>query len=982
MNKIKFTWAVTAILLVQIKILASPLESAMTLFDSELKWKTITTKHFYIHFHQGLKNPAIRLSKIAEKVHQDLTKRIDWQPERRTDVVLVDNLDQANGFATPFPYNKIQIYISRPKFDSVLNNFNDWLEIVFTHEYTHILNIDTVHQVPETTRFFLGRSCFPNLFLPIWALEGNALYHESYNGIEGRNNSTYAKMIIRTEVLYDQFKNITLASTYPREWPMGNIPYLYGGLFVEFLEKKYGQTKFADFFHENADNIVPYSDNIYPGPFFNKDAKDIYGKSFSDLWEEFKIETQKGYKHQLNLLKKEGLTYCLKISDPLKKATLPKFSQDGQSIYYVQSSSKGPSTLIKFEILKGTSKKLCSVNHPNSLSVGDNETIYLTDLEFYQDYSLYYELYKYQNNEYKQKTSKFRGSCLNFSSKKNQLIFTKNKNDYYSLIISDPKLQNQIKIIDQTKIQLASPTFSPNGKWIVFAIKDQQGFIDLVLYNLRSKKFKRLTCNSYKNFSPTWHPDGERIIFVSDKNGVYNLYEYNLKKGETYRLTNFSTGAFSPQVSPDGKKIVFSIYGARGQIIALLNYPLESRETEKNKSTDLDLSFFNYSSDDIFFNTDLKIDNYNPWGSLKPALFIPLIASEEIYPEKYDISWGIWTLGSDTLYEHSYSFSALIHQKQKLAEIESSYSYRNLTFGYYNNSLFWGEDDFPWSDKHQAYLKRKLEKYAFGGILIPFIKYNFQHILQFSYIYEKNTLEEYYPLFNLTSKDKVLSSRFQGVYSFNSTKNYPYSISPEDGRTFLIITDFYQKKLGSDYSYLKTRGELTEYLPGLKNNNVLMFRGRAGFSINNPSSLSPYSLGKFTKGETKAPSDDEDQWGLRGFSGTAPFADKLLVATAAYRFPLLQLNYGYKTFPLTFKDLWLNPFTEVGNVWDNGNGLTDLKSNLGIELHTKLTIGYRIDLAGYLGWAKGFGDRGENQLYFAISTFSEGAFKDLPHKIY
>ncbi len=113
--------------------------------------------------------------------------------------------------------------------------------------------------MPLAGRYILGRFplFFPNIFLPVWTLEGNAVYHESKDSKFGRNNSTYADMIMRTEAAYDGLKSIDKASHFPREWPMGNVPYLYGGLFVQYLERTYGTGSFAAYMHENADNIIP-----------------------------------------------------------------------------------------------------------------------------------------------------------------------------------------------------------------------------------------------------------------------------------------------------------------------------------------------------------------------------------------------------------------------------------------------------------------------------------------------------------------------------------------------------------------------------------------------------------------------------------------------------------------------------------------------------------------------------------------------------
>ena len=282
-------------------------------------------------------------------------------------MVLIDNTDLANGYATPFPWNRVQIYISRPALDSVLNNFDDWLRLVFTHEYTHTLNLDTINGIPAITRIVPGRCCFPNIFQPIWLIEGNAVYHESEKKSFGRNNSTYTHMIMRTEVYSDSLKSINQASHYPRVWPQGRIPYLYGGLFIQYLEDRYGKGKAAEVFIENSDNLIPY--------LINMNADDVYGKSFISLWNEWILYIKKRYGLEIDRIKSQGLTKYSIVSNPENNSLLPVFSPDGKSLFYVSLSARKKGKLIRYELDSGRKTELCRVNSPSSLSLSDTQSV-------------------------------------------------------------------------------------------------------------------------------------------------------------------------------------------------------------------------------------------------------------------------------------------------------------------------------------------------------------------------------------------------------------------------------------------------------------------------------------------------------------------------------------------------------------------------------------------------------------------------------
>jgi hypothetical protein len=79
---------------------------------------------------------------------------------------------------------------------------DDWLRLAFTHEFTHILHLDRSEGWARAVRSIFGRTplAFPNVFLPIWQIEGLAVYEESAPGedastpaISGRSSMKRAR---------------------------------------------------------------------------------------------------------------------------------------------------------------------------------------------------------------------------------------------------------------------------------------------------------------------------------------------------------------------------------------------------------------------------------------------------------------------------------------------------------------------------------------------------------------------------------------------------------------------------------------------------------------------------------------------------------------------------------------------------------------------------------------------------------------------
>jgi len=124
------------------------LSYAANRFDPSLKWQTIETQHFNIHFHQGEEEIAQECAEIAEDVHKKLLDFLDYKPKKRVSIVIADNDDRAGGFATPFPNNTIYITPTHPHPMLVGSRFTNWLRFVITHEYTHIVHLDMVRGFP------------------------------------------------------------------------------------------------------------------------------------------------------------------------------------------------------------------------------------------------------------------------------------------------------------------------------------------------------------------------------------------------------------------------------------------------------------------------------------------------------------------------------------------------------------------------------------------------------------------------------------------------------------------------------------------------------------------------------------------------------------------------------------------------------------------------------------------------------------------
>ena len=134
-------------------------------------WRTLRTPHFRIHFTPPLEAEARRAAVNAERAYAELSTEL-VPPRGTIDLVVSDNVDYVNGYATPFPSNRIVLFSHPPTDASGLRNYADWNALVVTHELTHIFHLDRSRGFWRGAQAIFGRNplLFPNLYEPHWVL--------------------------------------------------------------------------------------------------------------------------------------------------------------------------------------------------------------------------------------------------------------------------------------------------------------------------------------------------------------------------------------------------------------------------------------------------------------------------------------------------------------------------------------------------------------------------------------------------------------------------------------------------------------------------------------------------------------------------------------------------------------------------------------------------------------------------------------------
>ena len=134
---------------------------------SELKWQTISTKHFNIHYHQGIESIGKEGAVIAEHVRPILLEQMDVDTIPKIDIIFTTEDEIMNGYAM-YTY---QTFIWVDQNDAAIwLEKGKWLEQVLSHELQHIILLHkTKTWLPQPMSQLLSG-------MPGWVVEGTAEY--------------------------------------------------------------------------------------------------------------------------------------------------------------------------------------------------------------------------------------------------------------------------------------------------------------------------------------------------------------------------------------------------------------------------------------------------------------------------------------------------------------------------------------------------------------------------------------------------------------------------------------------------------------------------------------------------------------------------------------------------------------------------------------------------------------------------------------
>ncbi|NDD92568.1 hypothetical protein EBZ37_10830, partial [bacterium] len=294
-------------------------------------WKTLTTEHFWITYPKELQELADLAAKNLEESHRLLSPLMQWTPRLRTQVVLIDNSDFANGLTAATARLGLVLWATPPDNWMSIAHYDDWFRLLCLHEYAHFLNLDATRGFWASLRVLAGDSTLPNSLWPSWMLEGLAVTVETAFTKAGRGRSSYYSMIVRAAEESGRLRELSALGglSGPRtESPGGEIPYLFGYAMMSKLSKD-GLGKLGEISTEASDSF-PWKLNSY--------SKSVSGKDWSTHWNEWVSDTGSRARAEISAIRAAGETPTRNITTGNYSTLGMAFSPDGKWMAYSKES--------------------------------------------------------------------------------------------------------------------------------------------------------------------------------------------------------------------------------------------------------------------------------------------------------------------------------------------------------------------------------------------------------------------------------------------------------------------------------------------------------------------------------------------------------------------------------------------------------------------------------------------------------------------
>ena len=902
-------------------------------WENKADWQTRSSDHFIIHFPNRLDATAIQALAIAEQVHLKLLPFFYTAPRNKTELVLVDDYDYSNGWATPLPFNQIRLYVNPPEDVDSLEHTDDWLHGLILHEYVHILHLDMASGITSAGRRVFGRLpwLFPHQFTPSMFKEGLAVYLETdHQQGYGRLDGSYLPMQMRAELLSHGGDSLNQAVIPLRDWPSAK-PYLYGAYFWAFLAQQYGEEKMRWYLQAYSREIIPYF-------FQNRVANAVFGKDFNALWTD--------YLNWLSLTIDIPESAHAAVALPTLANSQQVTAASPEGLWQAEANGQDRARMLLWQQGQHEQQKLQKTSFSHTKNVSDLDaaadgTLAVSRLIPYASGAAFNDLFLWHNDSgWQRLTHKQRFSKVRWLT--NDSLIASRKVQGISELWQLDRQGQMLKLWQGEQGEsLGSFAVHPSGTSLVATIKRSQRGWNLEQLDLASQTWQPITHTKATEHQPEFLVDG-RLLFSADYNGPFNIYLLEISTGNLQQLTQTATGAFRPHLI--NNRLYFQEYTSAG-------FQLSQQPLRVYAETNLAALTGQYTYRKLPQKTAVsEKKSYSAWPSVLPKYWFPFIAFDENAS-----LLGISTDGSDALGRHNYSFSYARDVRNDLNEAELSYQYDNRW------SLFARRDH-----SHSLQLiNTNEEQITFQNDKLSAQRDHLVNMFEDQLQLHLGLSVDNQRLVNLpshlTATTSRISERLLGVaISFDNREAYRQVPSVGWGTQAHLVYES-ADIIANNFSGYRNQAGVQHWFD---------LPGRSTFKMGLQGGHSSDRMLPFTIGGSKIKDEsllfNRKQYSLPGYASQVQYGQYYYLSEARYNQWLARVERNLGLWPIGLGDISLSAWAKNANAWQTGDNSKSL-SALGVEVNVEAVLGYQILVPITLGIAQGLDKNlGETQGYVEV----------------
>lgn len=925
-------------------------------------WATLETDHFRVTFPSGLESLARRAGARAERAWAALAEAFVEPPSGTIDILLTDHTDVSNGFAQVRPSNRITVFARPPADDLGLGYFDDWMELVVTHELAHVFHLDRAGPLGRFLRGIFGRvpapwPFFPNTGLPRWTTEGLATWYESRFTGAGRVHGTYHEMIVRTAVLEGAFSDLDEASGDSPIWPGGTRAYAYGSLFFDHLLDEHGAERLGAFAEAVAGQWVPYR--------LNAAAEKAFGRSISGEWEQWEREVQAGIDSlRAARAARPAVPEPERLTVGERTALHPAFSPDGSALAWSRADGRSD---VQIHVAGSDGTGGRERTRTNGLATFDwlpDGSLLFSQLELQDPYRAYDDLWIADASGGTRRLT--RGARLSQPSV--------GPDGTWAVVVSDTLGTNALVRLDLSTGEPATlaaadpdvhwsfPSVSPDGRWVAASRWRPGAYTDVVVLDAATgHEVLRVTDDRALDLAAAWAPDGRWLLWTSDRTGIPNVLAAEVDPargwaGAPRMVTDVLTGAGYPSADPSGRWVVFSGYHATGWDVERTPFAPEAWPRAPGPDPRFRAAPRPRASQEAAVEGEVR--DYDPLPTLAPTYWEPLVreavrtstvrTQELVVPgrEVLGPSVGFRTSGHDLVGRHAWEAFTRVFTSTNAGRADAGGAYSFAGLGNpvlsVGGGQFWDDDGVRLGRREDGapldtlfVLERDRNVSAAVTLLYPRWRRHVSLTLSGGLAWEHrelldNALEPSQD-YRLTRSESRFGD-FRATLSYSSTRTFGYQLGAAQGTSVFVrarhrpelgLPDSLAARPAEDGSVDDLLGQIRTFRalggPGFAS-HVLGLRASAGVARGPGADAGHFEVGG-------ASGARESLTGLALFGGTplffpvrgypeaARFGRYAWTASAEYRLPLGVVDEGLGAWPLHVDRVFGHVFADAGNAW-------------------------------------------------------------------